>query len=100
MRVWLDDVRVMPEGFDVWVNNATSCIDLIETGMVTHISFDHDLGVPIFTGYTVACVLENLAYHNKIKRISWDIHSQNPVGRENIERAMRKADEYWELGES
>jgi len=100
MRVWLDDVRVMPEGFDVWVTDALSCAELIESGKVTYLSFDHDLGDSLFTGYTVACIIESLAYYNKIDRISWDIHSQNPVGRENIGKAMRKADEYWELGEN
>ena len=96
MRLWLDDVRVMPEDFDIWVKSALACIGIIESGIVTHISFDHDLGHSMFTGYTVACSIEVLAFYNKVGRISWDVHSQNPVGKENIERAMKKADEYWE----
>jgi hypothetical protein len=85
----------MPEGYDVWVKSARDCEIIITGGCVEHISFDHDLGHEIFTGYSVACIIESMAYSNKIHRISWDIHSMNPVGREAITKAMLNADRHW-----
>lgn len=94
VKVWLDDVRPMPEGFDVHVKTAEEAIDLISLGGVSKISFDHDLGTEL-TGYDVAKKIEELAFNFKIFPIEWIIHSQNGVGAENIKRAMKKADEYW-----
>jgi len=94
MKVWLDDIRPMPEEYDVWTKSAMVCISIIETGLVDHISLDHDLG-NMFTGYTVACVIENLAYYNKIPRLTWLVHTQNPVGRDVITKTLQNADKYW-----
>ena len=60
-----------------------------------HISFDHDLGDNRLSGYDLAKWVERRAHLNQIKRITWDIHSANPVGRKNIEMAMSNADKYW-----
>mgnify|MGYP006350909759 CR=1 FL=1 len=50
-------------------------------------------------GYFVAKKVEALAFANEIPRIKWSIHSQNPVGRKNIEMAMKNADKYWSQNE-
>ncbi len=94
VRVWLDDVREMPEGFDIHVKTAQEAIDLISQNRVVKISFDHDLGTEL-TGYDVAKKIEELAFNSKISQVEWSVHSQNGVGAENIKRAMKKADEYW-----
>lgn len=58
MRIWLDDVRPMPAGFDVWCRTYEDVIDLMPT--ISYISFDHDLGdADTRTGYDVACQIEN-----------------------------------------
>lgn len=49
MKVWLDDIRKMPARFDRHVKTAQEAIELLETGLVTFISFDHDLG-PVEAG--------------------------------------------------
>lgn len=95
MRVWLDDIRSMPPGFDVHVTNAMEAMKLITLGKVTHISFDHDLGLEM-SGYAVACCIEAAAYANRIPRMTWAIHSANPVGRANIKSAMERANYFWE----
>ena len=101
IRIWLDDIRPMPEGFTHWCKRAADIKPLMETGEVSHISFDHDLGEGggQMTGYHAACFIENRAYSRKLPRLTWDIHSANPVGRKNIEVAMRKAEEYWSAWE-
>lgn len=97
MRIWLDDIRKIPEDFDIHIKSYNDAKIYI-TGYknkIKHISFDHDLGTSK-TGYDVACLIERLAFIGKIKPFTWDIHSANPVGRKNIEMAMKKAEQYWE----
>jgi hypothetical protein len=97
MRIWLDDIRPMPKGFDLWVRNAFYLKKLIKEGQVDYISFDHDLGDEddYNSGYAVADYIEELSFSNNIKPIAWDIHSQNPVGRYRIETAMKSAERFW-----
>jgi len=104
MKLWLDDIRPMPDDFDIWCTSASSAIECItmfsitdeKKRYITEISFDHDLGLEMNgTGYDVAEWIEEAAYYNMIPRIKWNIHSANPVGRINIETAMVNADKYW-----
>lgn len=97
MRIWLDDLRPMPEGFTRWVKTPLAATKLIMTNKVEHISFDHDLGLPDpDNGYRVAAFIELQAYLGNVKRFTWAIHSANPVGRDNITAAMQSAERYWE----
>lgn len=100
MKIWLDDFREMPVFYDTRCENASEAINLIMTGEVTHISFDHDLGRYTRTGYDVAKIIESLAYEKMIPRIKWAIHTANPRGRMDIELAMKSADRFWDLTES
>ena len=96
MNIWLDDIRSAPENtkWDAHCFNARAAILLIKTGKVKYISFDHDLG-PGPTGYDVALEIEELAAKKKIPPISYYIHSANPVGAQNIRRAMERAIAFW-----
>jgi hypothetical protein len=94
MRIWLDDKREMPDGFDIWCKDAKDITSYIETGRVTHISFDHDLGDGL-TGYNVAVYIELLAYNKKIPPMTWDTHTANPVGKKSIEQAMKNSEKFW-----
>ena len=58
--------------------------------------FDHDLGENKISGYIVARFIEKRAYLGKIPKMSWDIHSANPIGSENIKKAMNSADRFWD----
>lgn len=94
MKIWLDDIRKPPDNSWKWYKKAVLAYYMIAIGIVTEISFDHDLGRG-YTGYWLAKEIEKLAYHDKIRPIKWQIHSANPVGRKNITMAMTKADEFW-----
>lgn len=98
MRIWLDDKRPMPEGFDIHMSDAFSVIDAIKGGNVTKISLDHDLGQEneVGNGYMVAKIIEELAFYGTIQRIQWAIHSQNSVGIASMRKALERADQYWE----
>jgi len=95
MRIWLDDERPAPAGW-VHLKTAGAAIDHLETGLVTAISLDHDLGPPeAGTGYDVALWIETAAATGKCRRLVWAIHSANPVGIRRMEMAMRSADRFW-----
>lgn len=93
MRLYLDDLRDTPSGYDTRAYTAQEAIEFLKTGKVQIISFDHDLGAEENgTGYDVACWIENQAYADLDFVIpAWYIHSANPVGAENIRNAMRSA---------
>ena len=106
--IWLDDIRdplqddwlnFSPIGRDVdviWVKSYYGFTRWIKKhGLPDGICFDHDLG-DNFTGYTLAKAIERYAYYGLISRIKWNIHSANPVGRNNIKLAMNSAERFWE----
>ena len=96
MIVWLDDVRPMPEDYTVWAKTCEEAIDALKTGQVTAMSFDHDLGEGMRTGYDVAKWVEAEAYAGRLNPFSWFVHPDNPAGAKRIRAAMTKACEYWE----
>jgi len=91
--LWLDDVRPMPVGFDLWAKTYGQAIEMIKAHDITFISFDHDLGTKE-TGYDVACFIENRAVRG-IKPPDWAIQSSNPVGSNNIRMTMQSAHDYY-----
>lgn len=101
MRVWLDDRKLPPSdgNFWVWIKTSEDLLDEIHRGNITYISFDHDLGTrkdgSIDEAIVVAKCIEELAAENKLTPIGWDVHSENPVGRDNIIAAMTSAERYW-----
>jgi len=99
LYIWLDDERRPPprvpfEWF--WVSRVDTVKELIREGLVCEISFDHDLGEDQPTGYDLAKWIEEGAAQGEISTIIWEVHSQNPVGAENIRRAMTAARRTWE----
>jgi hypothetical protein len=94
MRLYLDDVRVTPHNFDLRAYTADEAIELLETGQVDFISFDHDLGpAEAGTGYDVALWIEEQAATNPAFRVpDWAVHSANPVGAVKIHKAMINAE--------
>lgn len=96
MKIWLDDIRKMPKEYDTWCKSYNEFIKCITLNMdkITEISFDHDLGGSM-TGYDAAKVIEQLSFKGKIKKIKWNVHSANPVGKRNIEMAMKSAETFW-----
>lgn len=43
MKLWLDDSRKPPWGYDKWAKTAAEAIEILEGGEVDHVSLDHDL---------------------------------------------------------
>lgn len=99
MNLWLDDVRPMPDGFDLHAKSSLDAISMLYTHKIEHVSFDHDLGGDD-TGYAVALFIEIESALGRRLYKTWAVHSANPVGRGNIKAAMRSADKLLEQYET
>lgn len=85
--LFLDDLRTVPSGF-VGVRSYKEFTDfIINNGLPDFISFDHDLGLEE-SGYDCAKWLVNYCLDNNIRLPQFDVHSQNPVGKENIKSLL------------
>lgn len=109
VNIWLDDIRHVPFG---WVSAATAkeaiaLLNVIGKENVGRLSLDHDLGtceacggfkldaygLPKScehngTGYDVVCWMEEHGFWPKTKPT---VHSQNPVGRQRMQRVIDRA---------
>ena len=87
MSLYLDDLRTTPEGFER-VYNYEEFVEYLERkGLPDFISFDHDLGEDL-SGYDCAKYLVAYCLEHQRSLPDYQVHSQNPVGRENIERLL------------
>jgi hypothetical protein len=110
MKLWLDDERnpkspkiqmiFGAKGDEIWARTAAVAINYLKQGNIVSISLDHDLGPDSAgTGMDVAKWIEEQAFLNNLPRLAWTIHSKNRVGAKNIERALVKANEFWDAQE-
>lgn len=85
VSVWLDDVRPMPDTYDVHVRTAEQVIDLVKTGFVYCLSLDNDLGDGYTPGYKVVDWLEAAIRCGTldVRQIPSvvHVHSSNPVAK-------------------
>ncbi|TNI93829.1 hypothetical protein CF120_04905 [Aeromonas allosaccharophila] len=85
MIVFLDDERITPAG---WVRAywPEEVIELLETGNVTIVSLDHDLGDDAHgTGYDVIVWIEEAVITRNFKAPKILIHSANSSARVKME---------------
>lgn len=93
MKLYLDDVRELPDGYspDEWeiIRTGEALVSRIgQVGIenIEIISFDHDLGEDCLSGYDVARSIEEEVYTCPVLKLpEFRIHSANPVGRKNLE---------------
>ena len=101
MKLWIDDERPAPEGY-VWcrsVNQAIHAIyvaempffnhdDVADVDIISIIDCDHDLGDYAYDGGDGVKLLDWLEETGRNYPIR--IHSQNPVGVENMRRIIER----------
>jgi hypothetical protein len=95
MKLWLDDIRPMPSGFNYHahsVNQAKSMIVQAEENKeeIELISLDHDLGEYADDGGDGICLMDWLVERETYYPI--EFHTANPVGRANMQRMKNR---YW-----
>lgn len=90
MKVWLDDMRPAPEGWNhvLWPQEA---VELLVKGKVTHISLDHDLGDDEHgTGYGVLLWIEQATMVGDFVPPVITVHSANVSARQKMVAAIAK----------
>lgn len=86
MKIWLDDIRVAPNGW-VWVKTAYEAIDLLNNEEVEEISLDNDLGPNQPEGYLVLEYIEfRLANFLVLPPKKIHIHTANPVAARRMQQ--------------
>lgn len=98
-KIFLDDIRNPKTNDWIIVRNYQEFVNWItENGLPDEISFDHDLALISYepstqkekfeytekTGYDAAKWLCEYCWINGLPIPSWNVHSANPVGRDNI----------------
>lgn len=80
MRIWIDDIRPIPEGYDMWIKSVDDAIDFISTHKdeISLLDLDHDAGDYFGQGGDYIKILDWLEEQQISLPIS--IHSGNPVG--------------------
>lgn len=93
-NLFIDDERFPPDDGRDWVIARNEFQVYIEIALheecPVYISFDHDLGEDVSTGYDIAkeLVERDMSEHSWFKfpeNFSFYVHSQNPIGKKNIE---------------
>lgn len=98
MKVFLDDERTPPEGWTLvrWPDEA---IRLLETGEVTDLSLDHDLGDDERgTGYDVILWLERAVALEGFCAPRVRVHSANSAARARMEAGVRAIERWTKRG--
>lgn len=97
MYLWVDDIRTPPCDEWLWarsVNEAITAIKSYERSFTTdtiYISLDHDAGDFVGDGGDYIRVLDWLEQAGIVDTgYFFHLHTMNPVGRENMERIIRK----------
>ncbi|WP_426755338.1 cyclic-phosphate processing receiver domain-containing protein [Myxococcus sp. Y35] len=94
MKVYLDDERATPEGWvRVWWPE--EAISLLETGKVTELSLDHDLGDDAHgTGYDVLLWLEEAVATRGFVPPRVQVHSANSSARQKMALAIARIERF------
>jgi hypothetical protein len=87
--LFIDDEREPPQSNWFVARSYDEVVQtIIKHGMPKFISFDHDLGEGK-SGYDIANWIVNYCIDNDfVPSFDFYVHSQNPVGKENIEKLL------------
>jgi len=90
VKLYIDDTRCLPEGYDILARTYDAAQAILITGRVTEVSFDHDLGDPhpMKNGYELAKWMVCQVMNGRMKLPACRVHSANPVGAENIRKYL------------
>ncbi|QDE71565.1 cyclic-phosphate processing receiver domain-containing protein [Myxococcus xanthus] len=99
MKVYLDDERATPDGWvRVWWPE--EAISLLESGQVTELSLDHDLGDDAHgTGYDVLLWLEEAVATRGFVPPRVQVHSANSSARQKMTLAIARIERFVQEGQ-
>lgn len=104
MKLFLDDVRSAPDGWELCKTSSDviTRLDMSNNGIkgreeVTDVSLDHDLGPINEDGYDILIYIEEQVHTNPdFKLPKLYVHSSNPAAKERMQRAIISIYEAWE----
>lgn len=85
MRLWIDDERPAPEGWER-ACNVSEALEALTRGDVDEVSFDHDLGGDETSRQVILILCEQGWPWPPVCRV----HTANPVGREWLEGMINR----------
>jgi len=103
LKIFLDDIRSPAD--DQWhvIRNVPDLITFYRTNFdnIEVMSFDHDLGDGVPTGYDFLSFLEKEVYEGTpcgmgAYRIKFILHTANPVGKRNMQSVLDSINRYFE----
>ena len=89
MKVWIDDIRPIPKGYDVWIKRVDEAIDFISTykNEISLLDLDHDAGDYSCYGGDYIKILDWM--EEKQINIPISIHSKNPCGVHKMKQIIK-----------
>lgn len=103
IKIWVDDIREIPEDYSIWEKTVLGTFDLLEIcyrhRMSVKLSLDHDSGIYAADGGDYIKILdwleeksnESESWKQFIEnKMTFNLHTANPVGRENMRRIIQK----------
>jgi len=98
IKIWLDDIREAPTDYERThsVNETKQLVLKNQDAKTIYFDLDHDLGEYASDGGDAIKLVDWLieTYHDKNKHFIFHFHSMNPVGVDNMKRAIER---YWEV---
>lgn len=90
MKIWVDDLRELPKGYDIHLYTVDDTIAFIQEHLdeIELLDLDHDAGDYYEQGGDYIRILDWLEFEGISLPIS--IHSGNPVGIKNMDRIIAK----------
>lgn len=95
VKIWLDDERRSPSGF-MHFHSVNEVIDFISTSgyAAFYLDLDHDLGEYASDGgdaiNLIYWLIENGYNENAFYTFKFNLHTMNPVGRENMKAMIER----------
>lgn len=96
IRLYLDDVRICPEGYTL-ARTAEEAIEILKTGDVVFASLDHDLGYlpgTLIEAPNGTAVTDWMAEHDTWPIDGVVLHSANPIGRATMQATIDRYGPY------
>jgi hypothetical protein len=98
IKIFLDDERFPVD--DTWIifrSTDQAILFIKNNNFPTHLSLDHDLGDNVKTGFDFVKELIELMLDKNISPVGIDfyVHSQNPIGKENMIRYWKSFNNFY-----
>jgi hypothetical protein len=85
VQLYVDDIRSAPNDDWVVARSYRDAVKYLESGVVTSLSLDHDLGGKL-TGYDICVWMVSQEYF--VWPITIVLHTSNTVGRDNMRQLL------------